>query len=508
MLRSLAASFSITRQGEGGVQAGAPLAFGLNPRSLDLKLPTVLDAPLSLSFVTKSVRFVDALMPPGSNPLLPGSDALDTYATDASKVLGGQPVADVQIPLPGPSLPGAIPPVTQINIAEALGIAVAEAVGVAVSTVAGVPNPVVVTPPSVTAPTVTVPNVTQTVQSIPVGGTVPTIGAPHLTPGTPAATDALSGVPGLLGRVVGTLPLLVSLPVSFTVRWKIIDEATNKEATAGQVQFLSGVDEPDLRLVFGPVFVEMTDLTTVPVARFKVTATVNLTLGDVSESVDLPGTTVLVPQVPVPTIAILYQAVNFGGYTLVFVPANSPLDPASNPRISTAQALDLLRGALAPLLSSQPPLAFFLNNIGAYFGGSSSVVMVKTDTLLNLQTVQFRGYDFFQDGFNFDGPRAEDVLSSLIFIGKPGKELHCFNARSNTTIQGSVVFVTGAEMIVKVPDLSQPFPTGAGTSQSTVTTIPAGRTDPLMFVAPTGQRMVAHDIRGFLGELSSLSFAG
>ncbi len=499
-LRSLAAGLSIARLGDGMVQPGALLTFELLPRSFDVRLPTLLDAPLSLSFVSKSVRYADALIPPAT-------DNIETYLNDPAKVLGGQPVADVQIPLPGPSLPGSIPPTTQINVAEALGIALAEAVGIGITTVSGTVTPPVVTTPVVSAPVVGVPVVTQTVTPTPVTGPTPTIGSPKLTPAAAVANDALSGVPGLLGRVLGTVPLLVTLPVSVSVTWSIIDEATNAPATNEQVELRSGTDGPDFSFIFMPIFTELTDLMPAPVARFKVKATVTLSLGSVTITHDLPPVTVLVPQVPVPTIAILYQFANFAGYTLVFVPQNSPIDPLG-PQSAVQNVIDTLRNALAPLLSTQPALGFLLNNLTNYFASSRNVIIAKGDFIDNLQTLQFRGYNFFEDGFNFDGPRAEDVLNSLILIGRPGRQLRCFNARSRATDQGRVVFRTDAEMIVKVQNLSDPFP-AAGMRQSSVNTFPAGRTVDSDFVAPAGTRVPEpHSIVAFGGELSSLEFAG
>ena len=501
-LRSLAAGLSIVRHSEGTVQPGALLTFELTPRSFDVRLPTILDAPLSLSFVSKSVRYADALMPPVA-------DKIEMYVNDPTQVLGGQPVADVGIALPGPSLPGAIPPTTQINVAEALGVATANAVGIAVTTVTGTVTPPVVSPPAVSPPAVTVPTVTQTVTSTPLpSGPAPTVGSPKLTPAEAVAGDALSGVPGLLGRVVGTLPLLVTLPVSISVRWAIVDAATGAAPAAGTYELRSGLDAPDLRILFNPIFTELTDLVAPPVARFLVMATVTLSLGSESVTHDLPPVTVLVPQVPVPTIAILYQFTDFGGYTLVFVPANSPIDPLLGPQTAVQNAINTLRNALAPLLSTQPALAFLLNNLTNYFVSSRNVIMAKGDTIDNLQTLQFRGYNFFEDGFNFEGPRAEDVLNSLIFIGRPGRELHCFNARARSPIQGRVVFRTGPEMIVKVRNLSEPFP-GRGTTQTSVNTVPPGRTVVTSFVPPMGSRAPEpHQIITFGGELSSLEFAG
>ena len=502
-LQSLAGSLSIVRPENGTVQPGMPLTFELTPRSFDVRLPTILDAPLTLSFVSKSVRFVDALMPPAA-------DQIEEYVNNPAKVLGGQPVADVQIPMPGPSLPGSIPPTMQINVAEALGIAFAEAVGIGITNVTGTITPPVVNTPVVTPPVVTVPQVTQTVTSTPLpAGTTPILNVPKLTPAAAVAGDALSGVPGLLGRVVGTLPLLVTLPVSVSVKWTITDEE-NRDVTDNSdvVELRSNKDAPDFRFLFKPIFTELTDLVAAPVARFRVKATVTLSLGTVTVTRDLPPVTVLVPQVPVPTIAILYQFTDFGGYTLVFVPANSPIDPLPGPQTAIQNAIDTLRNELAPLLSTQPTLAFLLNNLTNYFASSRNIIMAKGDTIDNLQTLQFRGYNFFEDGFNFDGPRAEDVLNSLIFIGRPGRELHCFNARSRSTVQGRVDFRTGLEMIVKVRNLSDPFP-APGSRQSSVNTVPAARTVDANFAAPAGTRLPEpHNIIAFGGELSSLEFAG
>ena len=478
ILISLARGIQVVRDSTAPVSAGTPLHFHLDPRSLDLDLPDQLEGRINLTFFTKSVRFADALLPTQG----PDAPSLEQYLRDASKVVGGQPVAQFQVPLPGPSLQGAIPPTTQVNVAAAI------------STVAGT-----VTPPPISQ-TVTPAPVTAAPQAITRFPTAQAVAAD--------ATDVLSGVPGLLGQVSGTVPLLVRSPVAISVSWKVLDENDAVvEPGPETFRFVGPENASDVVLQFAAqsLFVELT-LDSPPVRQFKLVATVTLEAGTrTSGEVPLPAVPITLPAIPVPTVAILYQFRNYAGQTLICVPSASPVD-TGNPAAHVRALLSSLRAAVAPLAGSIPQLGFLARDVVDYFARSAgSAVIVKADSISNLQRVQLRGWDLFQDGFNTDGMRAEDVFESLILVGPPGRMLDLFNAQQLDSLQGQLTVTTGLGLLVKVPDL------GAGAvnesnQQTSVASEPAGATT--VVALPAGSRTPEpHAIRTFYHEISSLRFS-
>lgn len=91
-------------------------------------------------------------------------------------------VTPEQVPMQGPTLPGAIPPAVQVNVSTT-------------GTNTLLPPRVADAAPVVALPTMSVPDA--------------------------KAADALSGVPGLLGRLAGTIPIPALAPVQLSVMWTI-----------------------------------------------------------------------------------------------------------------------------------------------------------------------------------------------------------------------------------------------------------------------------------------------
>src|ERR1700751_1775713 len=50
---------------------------------------------------------------------------------------------------------------------------------------------------------------------------------PPLAPNAPSAQDGLSGGPGLLGQIAGSIPVLMNAPVSLTVTWDVSRNGTS-----------------------------------------------------------------------------------------------------------------------------------------------------------------------------------------------------------------------------------------------------------------------------------------
>lgn len=474
LLDSLVRGLQVLRDGTGPLAAGVPLRFHVEPRALDLKIPTTIDGQLNLTFLTKSVRFADALF---------AAEALPKYLADIGNVLGGLPVVDFEVPLPGPPLKGAIPPTSQVNVAATI------------STVSGT-----VTPPPITPPPVSPPAVTTQVGALEA--------LPTLAPATATRDNVLSGVPGLLGQLTGSIPMLVESPVSITVSWRLLQDGTEVTPGLDTFEFLGPVDAPDVEIVLSPQLL-FEELTTAPsgVRHFSLIARVTISAGTAtSQSVDLPAIPIVLPAIPVPTIAILFQFRDYAGQTMVFVPANSPVDTV-NPVSHVTTLLSALRAVLAPMAGRVGELGFFLGDIANYFAGSQGTVVIqKADQISNTQTVQLRGWNFLLDGLNTEGMRAEDVFESLILIGRPSRALQCFNARQFDPIQGQLNVITGRELLVKIRDLSSGRQDSIG-SLTTVVSEP-GLLTTVVVTQPAGSRHPEpHPIRTFFREISSLRFA-
>src|SRR4051794_17610000 len=95
LLTALAEGLTAVRDGTGPVTSGQLVHFHIKPTTLDLQVPVLLDGNVNLAFLTKSVRFADALFP---------TTDLPSYLADATKVIGGVPVPSMQVPMQGPTL--------------------------------------------------------------------------------------------------------------------------------------------------------------------------------------------------------------------------------------------------------------------------------------------------------------------------------------------------------------------------------------------------------------------
>ena len=313
------------------------------------------------------------------------------------------------------------------------------------------------------------------------------------------------GVPGILGRLTGTfqVPMDVTttstVPVQVEVQWHVRDENGNPIAdVAWSDGTQSGTGDPpvlvgnealaDLTLTFSAVFVELTS-TPAPVAQRSVSASIRLSAATTSTGwVDLPPVTVPIPAVPVPTALVLFQDSNFRNNKLLVVPASSPIvDPA---RTLLETALDTLNSTLGTLGAAVGLAAFFVGNLQAVkdaLDAGGNVVFRKTDSIGNLNDLDL------ESGFLND-TEAEDELSSLIFIGPPGRRVQAFNDRNLSDSEGEMDVTIGPELLVLASSLHSNSPASD----------PPGRIS--VPKAPTGSRFLFHDITSFGDELSSLRF--
>jgi transposase len=444
LLQALATSVSAVRDGPQQVAPGQPVRVHLVPPTIDLNVPAVMKGEVSLTFLTKDVRFANAL----GVPIFVGSDApdLDQYISDATKVVGGQPVADVDVPLEGPPLKGAMPPFTQVNIAEVVG----------------------------TGP---LPQVTATNPPSPVAANPTDIGAlPTLPSIAGDAANALSGVPGLIGQLVGAIPVPVMAPVELTVTWKVTRNG-NDVASGPTTWELIG-SGADVQFVFAQVFTELTSAGPT-LAHFQVLATVTLTVGSDTVNTVLPPVLVDVPTIGIPSMAALFNTTQFGGASpgtdddkavMILVPSNSPISDLNSLNQHIMDATSAVNGVLSgPLVdaTTAAQLALFLTGLGrfssavsTYVGGAAKwparvVVGDSNDGVGDLSAVPYD--DEFLAGDNFD-----DEVYSLILLAIP--TVHLLLTTDDNYKKTSLTVTTGPEMVVGVPDfanLGNVIPTGA-----------------------------------------------
>jgi len=245
-------------------------------------------------------------------------------------------------------------------------------------------------------------------------------------------------VPGLLGQLKGTVPLLnqVSVPVSLKVEWAVLDEnkqplgSTEFAVVSGQALENSKVNGIDVVLALRPAVVEMTKDNPVPAPKQRfLKPKVTLTVLDKTVTAPddhFPAIPVLVPAIGVPRLLAAFRHVDFkpveggeDGFVLLFAPANSPL-----------QSLDHLKSTLAAVqeavtaLKSFGDVAAILPGISALANGvtaSPYFVFVVGDEIRNLND-----FTAIQRAWYQNDTELENEISSMILLGAADKVLDVY----------------------------------------------------------------------------------
>ncbi len=261
---------------------------------------------------------------------------------------------------------------------------------------------------------------------------------------------SIDGVPAMLGRLTGSVPIPADLPVRVEVKWSVRDsdpahtDISSQEGTA----FLApdGFGSPEVSFVFPPQVVELTSTLAPPAVQRFIRASVRLTSGGTSTPfIDLPDVPVLIPALPIPTVLALFLHTNFeprqsddDGATLIVVPSNSPL--------RTVQQLQPVLNTLESAVSSLSSFAGFasfllgIRDLAAALPAQPHVQFRATDSIGNLNDITL-----IQRGLFENDTEAEDELSSLIFIGPAGKRVQCFNARDFDDGEGQIDITIGRQ---------------------------------------------------------------
>jgi hypothetical protein len=327
--------------------------------------------------------------------------------------------------------------------------------------------------------------------------------------GNLVGTQDLPGVPGLLGQLAGAIPIPVSNPVGVSVHWDVLDAMHNPLA-AMQFSAPSGVDSLELTLTFPIQVEELTAAAAVTTVQRFIRATVTLTAGTTAHSFSLPEIPLLLPAIGIPKLVAFFLHTNFAaasgddsGAVLIVVPTNSPLQ-------SLAQ--------LQPILDSLQATAGTLTSL-AEFASLLLGLQILSSALAAQPHVQFRVADSignFNDitlisrAWYENDTEAEDELSSLIFLGPPGKVLQCFNDRHldegegwfQLTIGRRVDMVEGA-VEVQTPEM---FTLIRSLHDNPPVSWPTGGEIDVKKNPDGWNWMLAHSISSFGDELSSMKF--
>lgn len=354
------------------------------------------------------------------------------------------------------------------------------------------------------------------------------------TAGNAPDAASLPGVPGVLGRIVGSVQIPIQTtgpverPLAVSVRWRITDDGR----TATDVSWTLNPDgapddsnpvnrpfsgrggdvSPDparalqpLQIIFPPAFTELTDpvqSSSPPVISRTIHASVRLQTRDTgisSDWIDLPPLSVTFPAIPVPTVLVLFKGSDFGDNIVIVVPSTSPLSDvgtvigalnALNTTISSLTmplpSTDPLSISLAALLSRLADLPTRIQGIRDRRG--EDVLFRKADEIAYLFDVVWYW------GILYIGrDTAQDNISSLIFIGPPRRRVDCFNADNFRDIEGQMYVTLGPELIAEISSLDSASPASTPPGRSGVVRVPGG-----------ARRLVG--IRVFNDEFSSLRF--
>ena len=414
LLTAIGAGISLTRDGGTTVPAGQPVnVHVVSPDLSKLTVPALMPGDVTLSWLAKSVRFGDALPAPigtdGMGNPLSLADSLKNYLV-AANVIGGTPIAGVQIPVEGPPLRGAIPPTSTI--------------GIGISTIAGS-----VTPPNVVANPVPVANSPVQLPNV-----------PPLAPNAPTAGDVLSGIPGLLGQIAGTIPVLVSAPVTMSVTWEVRngDEVLTEGTGYLAPQGMSGAN---IELLFAPVFKELGQEGT---STLTITATVMLHA--LTESITLPplSLSVVVPDIGIPRVFAGFRHANFApqdggdsGFAFVMVPGGYPF-----------RTFDQLSGVLTTLQTTLANLHSFVTIAGFLTGLGQLIDAVPTQPSLQFRAADQIGdlEDVVFESHLFGDYDADEEISSALFIGVPRSAFQIFNEDDFDDSDGRITLTTGSQM--------------------------------------------------------------
>jgi hypothetical protein len=302
-----------------------------------------------------------------------------------------------------------------------------------------------------------------------------------------------SGVPGLIGKLKGQLP--VPVPTTevpgISVTWEIQDGNGNTLSEGTDFLAPGGLTNVNLDIAFLPAFTGF-DGTIPPPSERNIIAHVVLTAGTASFSRDVGPVKVLIPTIPFPKVLALTLHTNFLGAALIMVPDVSAIQDINHIK----SLLQPVRNAISTL-TSIARFAEMLLGIDTLVGilESTNKAFSKDNPVNNLNDIDLITRPWYQND-----TEAEDELSAFVYISPPpsprgtDNQVEMCNARSLGTSEGKFTVSTGLSFVALCGNLHT----------STPSVIP---TNAVLTVnnAPGGWRW-AHNITIFGDELSSIRF--
>jgi|GEM_PF-6173153 len=267
----------------------------------------------------------------------------------------------------------------------------------------------------------------------------------------PPGVPALTGVPGMIGQLVGELPtqITTTIPVRFSVKWKVTD-------LQGRAVTSKAIEESVARGVFAlaPDIVDDTGAPQAPAGRritaeITVSATAPAGAPALSDEKRTLSVDVTVPTLRVPTFLLLMNHVSFdlgthGGVepcALVLVPPALPYRDVTS-LLAVVNPLAQALTTIAPFFPTLPRVgdvvaeAARLNRLVSLLNVMQSPiptlhpVVWASDSETDLSRIVFYVVFLWRQ-------TAEDSLGSLIYVGLSGRTARFYNARDFDTSEGA-----------------------------------------------------------------------
>lgn len=272
---------------------------------------------------------------------------------------------------------------------------------------------------------------------------------------------SLQGAGGLLDQLTGTVPIAAAAPIGLEVEWEVVVGGQTLSQGDGLVAS-DGFAGPDLAFRLVPTFpgllTELRDDLPPSSIPALVRAHVRLTAGTAVVERDLELPFEAVP-LGIPTLLALFRHRNFesgndqeDGFVLLVVPENSPLKTGAARLNRLFEQLDEL---LRPLRTVAGIADFLLGIgiLGVAFSAHRHFRMRAVDQIGDLDDIhmireEFLGVDIFDRD-----TRANDRISSLIFIGPPDRAVECFNDEDFDLGEGALRIRAGLGLAAVVRDL-------------------------------------------------------
>ena len=298
----------------------------------------------------------------------------------------------------------------------------------------------------------------------------------QIRPASPMVSPASLTLGPLGGLIPTEASLSSAIPVELTVDWGVEDVAGNSVDQTEAVFCSRGAPtSPSLdetlqtTVMVVPDFVELVrDPTEIPAKTRYITASVTLTANlpppaeprDVEARLPLLRYPITVPAIPVPTVAIFFAKPTLGvvagtdppqlqdgeHYALIVVPTNSPIGGISGLRGAfetllriTATANQLVSLAASVSFSVIPALTQLGVGLDGLtraldehkvLGGRVGVAFISADRIPNLNEIDTILDAHYLGPIPVNDVEAEDTISSLVFLGPPGRQLRCFQHRN------------------------------------------------------------------------------